>query len=388
MYADNLLGITQNFLAPDIVNRFSNAIGESTEKTQKGLKSIIPTLLLGIVNKGQTKDGAESLVNLVNKDGVEGEGIPNYSDATYLNKGSDAIQGIFGNDLGKVLNNLGDTTGLNPAGVSKVLGMAAPMVMGSIGTKMKKEGMSAAGLMGFLNQQKTALAKLVPEGLVGRISGAGLGISKGVKSVAGGYKEGAKFGRKDKKEISWLSLGVIALAIIAAFWWFTGRKNLGVITSPTAELVTSPLEKVGETVTEAVKSIAPGIGEMDVYVKSNGLEGTGVFRFENLNFDSGSAVLMAGAEAELDEITRIMKENPAISIRINGYTDNTGDEIANIDISTRRSMAVKEQLVVRGIEAFRIQTMGLGSSNPVSANDTEEGRALNRRIEVEVLETK
>ena len=77
MYAENLLGITQNFLTPDIVNKFSNAIGETTERTQKGLKSVIPTLLLGIVNKGQTEDGAEALVNIVNKDGFEGEKKPN-----------------------------------------------------------------------------------------------------------------------------------------------------------------------------------------------------------------------------------------------------------------------------------------------------------------------
>lgn len=377
MYADNLLGLTQNFLAPDMVNRFSSAIGESTEKTQKGLKSIIPALLLGIVKKGQTKDGAESLVNLVNKDAVEGEGLPNYSDTDYLNKGTDAIQGIFGNDLGQVLNKLGDSTGINTAGVSKVLGMAAPMVMGSIGTKMKKEGMSASGLMGFLSQQKGAITNLVPEGLVGRISGAGAGISQGLKSATSGVKESAKFGGKNKNEISWVSLGVIALAIIAAFWWFTGRKNVGMITSPTEELVTSP-----------VKSIAPGIGEIDTFVKSGGTAGSGTFRFENLNFDTGSAVLMAGAEGELDEIARVLRENPAVSIKVQGFTDNTGPEDANIDISARRAMAVKEQLVVRGVEAFRIQTMGMGSSNPTADNSTEEGRALNRRIEVEVLDVK
>lgn len=385
MYAENLLNLTQNFLAPDIVNRFSSAIGETTEKTQKGLKSIIPALLLGIVKKGQTKAGAETLVNLVNKDGVEGEAIPNVGDTSYLTKGDDAVQGIFGNELGQVLNNLGDTTGINVAGVSKVLGMAAPMVMGSLGEKMKKEKMSASGLMGFLGQQRSSISKLVPEGLVGRIPGAGLSKEKKTSTV--NVRRGTQGVTKESRDISWSALGVVALALIAAFWWFTGRKNFTTLTSPTADLVTSPLEKAEDAV-EATPRPLPGIEELDNFVETGSISAPSIFRFQTLNFDANSSVLLAGAETELDEVARVMKENPGMAISLNGHTDNTVSGPMSIELSNRMAMAVKEQLVVRGIEAFRIQTMGLGSDSPMASNNTEEGRVLNRRVEIEVLQIK
>lgn len=382
MYADNLLGVTQNFLKPEIVNKFSNAIGETTEKTQRGLKTVIPALLLGIVNKGQSKKGAEVLVNLVNKDGLEGDKIPDYSNEAYLGMGSDAVEGIFGNNLDGVVSKLGDTTGIQSSGIQKMLKMAAPLVMGFLGTKMKREGLGSTGLMGFLAQQKVALSGLVPEGLIGKFIGntseapakkVPYGINKGATTV------GQNMAKNNRSPM--LIITVFALAIFAALWWFTGRRDLSnIVSSPDAVITTS--RDTASTVIPPLESpIASTVDELLPFLQSGSTELPRAFRFENLNFILGTNNLMVGSEIELEKIVAALNEFPNATARIEGYTDNTRTESENLELSSGQAGAVKEALVKRGIASNRIEFVGMGSSKPVATNDTEEGRAQNQRIE-------
>ena len=70
-----------------------------------------------------------------------------------------------------------------------------------------------------------------------------------------------------------------------------------------------------------------------------------------------------------------------------GHTDNVGDSIRNVDLSKRRALAVKEMLVRLGVESSRIQTEGFGPSKPRASNSTQEGRLMNRRVEVKLTNT-
>lgn len=89
--------------------------------------------------------------------------------------------------------------------------------------------------------------------------------------------------------------------------------------------------------------------------------------------------------AELDEVWRFLKQNPTVRIEISGHTDNTGTDAGNRTLSANRARAVADHLIGKGIEAARIVSVGLGSSRPIAGNDSEEGRAANRRIEFRVL---
>lgn len=81
-----------------------------------------------------------------------------------------------------------------------------------------------------------------------------------------------------------------------------------------------------------------------------------------------------------------MTENPRVNIRIVGHTDNVGSVPFNMALSQDRAAAVERFLTERGVEAERIETQGDGPSNPVADNETDEGRALNRRVEVVILD--
>jgi OOP family OmpA-OmpF porin len=71
-------------------------------------------------------------------------------------------------------------------------------------------------------------------------------------------------------------------------------------------------------------------------------------------------------------------------VRLDGHTDNVGDRASNVDLSLARANAVARLLTERGVQASRITTAGFGPDRPVASNDTEEGRASNRRIELTV----
>jgi outer membrane protein OmpA-like peptidoglycan-associated protein len=100
-------------------------------------------------------------------------------------------------------------------------------------------------------------------------------------------------------------------------------------------------------------------------------------------FGSGSAELSPEARARLDLIARAIRTHgQGQDVVIQGYSDDTGPESANMDLSQRRADAVAGYLVNRGVPRERIATRALGSTNPASREDTDRGRALNRRVEI------
>ncbi|MHA8089917.1 OmpA family protein [Aquirufa antheringensis] len=105
----------------------------------------------------------------------------------------------------------------------------------------------------------------------------------------------------------------------------------------------------------------------------------------NLFFDLGKATLKPESEPELKRILQVMKENMALVIEISGHTDNTGSDEINNKLSLERANAVKENLLKGGIDQARIRTKGYGKSKPKADNATEEGRQINRRVEIEIL---
>ena len=103
-------------------------------------------------------------------------------------------------------------------------------------------------------------------------------------------------------------------------------------------------------------------------------------------FSFNSADIKPKAYPMLNEAAMKLKENPDLNGRIDGYADSTGNEAYNIDLSERRAKAVKDYLVSKGIDPERLNTNGFGNADPVASNDTKEGRAKNRRVEVKPVQ--
>ncbi len=99
-------------------------------------------------------------------------------------------------------------------------------------------------------------------------------------------------------------------------------------------------------------------------------------------FDTNSSTIKqtAYSSGEIDRVAQILNRYPETTIKVVGYTDSTGSESYNQQLSELRANAVKNALVIKGVNAARLTTMGMGESSPIADNSTEGGRQLNRRV--------
>jgi len=105
---------------------------------------------------------------------------------------------------------------------------------------------------------------------------------------------------------------------------------------------------------------------------------------QNISFGATNAKLTTKSNASLDKVVTIMNENPGLRIRVEGHTDNAGDDDANMKLSEDRATAVKDYLVSKGISEDRITVEGFGETQPIADNNTSTGRMKNKRIELRV----
>lgn len=105
-----------------------------------------------------------------------------------------------------------------------------------------------------------------------------------------------------------------------------------------------------------------------------------------VNFDFDKANIRPDARPILDEAVRTLKDEGAIAVVAEGHTDSKGTDAYNQQLSTRRAQSVKDYMVKGGVTSSRVDVEGFGESKPVANNDTDDGRAQNRRVELKVKE--
>ena len=111
-------------------------------------------------------------------------------------------------------------------------------------------------------------------------------------------------------------------------------------------------------------------------------EGIKITMKENIvNFAFDSSNLTAPAKTNLDKLVTVLANNPDTNINIYGFTDSKGADSYNLSLSDRRAAAVKSYMSSKGIASSRMNTMGMGEADPIATNDTDAGRAQNRRVE-------
>ncbi|MEX2595395.1 MAG: OmpA family protein [Salibacteraceae bacterium] len=104
-----------------------------------------------------------------------------------------------------------------------------------------------------------------------------------------------------------------------------------------------------------------------------------------IEFKTASSTLTEATNLELDQLAKELKQKSTLKIKIDGHTDNVGSNENNLKLSNERAEAVKGYLVQKGVSADRIQCQGFGSTRPLVSNDSESGRAKNRRVEFTVV---
>ena len=106
---------------------------------------------------------------------------------------------------------------------------------------------------------------------------------------------------------------------------------------------------------------------------------------KNIFFDYNRYDLKPQSQVELDKVVQLLQDNPTVKIQIEGYTDNIGNAADNLKLSQNRAKAVINYLVKKNISITRLTAKGFGAAKPIAGNETEEGRAQNRRTELKVV---
>lgn len=105
----------------------------------------------------------------------------------------------------------------------------------------------------------------------------------------------------------------------------------------------------------------------------------------NITFDTNKANIKANFKPVLDSVAKVIAEFDKTRVQVTGYTDNTGTAAVNNKLSAERAQSVASYLTLRGVAGGRVMASGIGSSNPIASNATEQGREQNRRVEITLI---
>ena len=479
----NLIESLSGLITPALISKASETFGESNSAITKGVDSLLPTVLGGLLEKSNDTSAFGTIFDMIKGGASANPGLldnlgsliggGNLAQNDPKDLAGSMMSSLFGNKVGGILDLVSSVAGLKRSSSSGLMGLVGPLVMSYLGGVIKNKALDAVGLGKYLRNDSSAIANALPAGMgsllnLGFANNAGDKVEKvthsAKKTISSAKETVSSTAKSIDTEVNqsggfmkWL----LPLAALAALAYFIAPRACGDASNAAGALVDKTKDAAGavadgaagaagavanaaegavdaagnvvegaadaagnvvegaadvagnvvEGAADAAKGAAgaaagalsklgdffkrklpngfelniPGMGIENKVIDF--IEGSGAiskdawFNFDRLTFATGSANLdMAKSGEQIENIAQIMKAYPNVKVKIGGYTDNTGSAEGNMKLSAARANAVKAALVAKVIDATRIETEGYGASHPVASNDTEEGRAQNRRI--------
>jgi outer membrane protein OmpA-like peptidoglycan-associated protein len=375
----NLIDLAKDYLTPDVISKLAGQIGETPAATERAIGAAVPSLAGIACNQASTPGGASRLLSLLNTSGLDTGVLSNFAGALsggaatdgLLRTGNNLLSGLLGDKLGPVANTIASFAGIQGSSVTRLLGLLAPLLFGLLGKQVASGGLTATSLPGLLASHRDTIMKFAPPGLA---SALGLGSNSNLCGAAPVAAVTPPVVEKKAFPIwGWL---LPLLLLIAAFLWWRSCNPSG----PKMASITLPC---GTVLSVQEGSFNYNLANFMLHGSDSDLPKQIVF--DNLNFDTGTTRLTPESQPTVTTLISIMKCFPNSQYRLEGHTDNTGDPTANKTLSMDRANAIRDLLVQGGIDSSRLSTEGFGADKPIASNDTDEGRAKNRRTELVVL---
>jgi OmpA-OmpF porin, OOP family len=386
--AVNLVELVKEYLTPDTVQKAAAFVGESGSATQKAINGIVPTLIAGLANQASTNGGAEKLSRMLDTGKYDGSALNNLGslfsggDTTQkvITQGKDALSSLFGNKTEGLVDQIARFAGLRTGSAASLLALILPLILSLLARQRSTIGQSPSALSSLLGGQKTWLSSLLPAGIASFLGWSGYERAREPEPVYVAPK---------RETPSWLIPAIVlgGLALAALGWLLSRPGPVPVRETPVAARPAAPAAKMTDLqLPGGVKvSVPEGSFNYSLHQWLAGTTDTTVpkrFVFDNLNFETGTTKLTPDSVPTVNSLVAILKAYPVVAIRLEGHTDNTGDPSANKKLSLDRAIVVKEIMIKGGIDDARVGTDGYGQEKPIASNDTEEGRAKNRRTEL------
>jgi len=352
----SLITELMNTLDQRSLSGIANTLGESDHSVSRGLQSAIGTVLGGLANRSDNPSLLRKILDMApaalfatslsNLGGM----IPD-SDSPLMSAGKNILSTLFGSSEGAVTRSLASGTGLHSSTASTLLAMAAPLVAGFLGRKVRDEGMNMGGLGNLLQRELPAIRGVLPAGVSDALWPR---EHETYASAAGATVPG------QHSSFPWLA-ALLLLGLIPTLWWLS-RGNKPEVQRPSVPSGTA-------------NRVAPDLPTPPRLPVTNSVD---------LRFQSGSMKLLADSNEKLREFASTVSKSRDTHVMVSGYTDSAGSAASNLRLSQARANAVKADLIRNGIAADRLTAKGFGEEDPIGDNATVAGREANRRVTVEV----
>ncbi len=430
----NLIDTLRNEVSGRAVARISQRIGGSDEEVRTAFNFAIPAVLAGILKNGIKKGDETHFITLQTQntgDNFNADERLDQDDRTLIEDGKQMIANFFSGEEDALCGELALATGIDKEKAISLFAMIVPVIGGYISKMMFDKKWNVQDLTYAIAESRADINAALPLNVKSKLN---LGATheadhihapdKTIPFTDGTVIETRKsiYGTPEQKTGGFLRWFIPLAIIVILFWWLAGkpgcaRKEMDPTT--TGDSLVSNLDTIGEKLKEAFVATAGALDASGNYIIDIGPEGTRKLKdgerlvvgqnsvenkivdfaeanesknaesnwitFDRIYFETGKSSLTANSEKQLENIAAIMKSYPNISLKLGGYTDNTGDKAINSKISAQRAESCQAALIALGVDKDRIIAKGYGSDHPIADNSTEEGRAQNRRISVKAM---
>lgn len=408
----SLLELVQETVTPDIMRTVSGLVGETPAATDSALRRAAPAVLAGVLNNASTTAGAERVRSLVTEGGWGADVLGNLGSrltggsgtGNLLSSGARLVSSLFGNKTDGITDLIASGSGVQRGSASTILALAAPIVMSVVGKQITSRGLSASGLSTMLAGERTSLLGALPAGITGL-----LGMKDPMRPAAEvpdtrtdvrpaaepivreRYEHEPVVDRAAASPLSrWWPALLVGLAAVAMLFLLTRGRQADVASTRTEAPSASPGQMANVTLPGGTRvSVNQGgsVHQLSTFLGDRSATGLPKrFVFDDLHFESGATRLTPEGQRTVDSLLMVLKAYPPVQIVLEGHTDATGDAAANKTLSQQRAEAVKQILANGGVAADRVKTEGYGQERPVADNNTDAGRARNRRLELVVVQ--
>jgi OOP family OmpA-OmpF porin len=425
----NLLHTLKGLATTELISAASKSLGESEEGVTKAFDGILPSILNGLLHSNSSSHSmigdllSHAGNNTNTTEDLIGSLTPGNSNAQSIGMANHFLDSLFGDKVTGISNLISNFSGIKSSSSNALLGIGGSLIASFLGNKMASEGLNFGGILNWIGGHKNEIESALPTGFSNLMHDdvAASIVSNNNDYAAGGMR--------------WLMpLLLLGLLAVGIFVWLKGCNNelnqektaLNEAGNSISSAADSAANAISNTTDSATTSLATptASGKLDasgnwistkgaaIKIKlANGTEldatkgsledrlyqfitdpaaqpGKDIwFNFEDLLFDSGKSTLKDTAVTQLQNTVAILKAYPAVIVKLGGYTDNTGDSLANVKLSESRAKAVYNQMISKGLRASSFDAKayeGYGPLFPVAENTTLEGRGQNRRISISV----